>query len=81
MCTETKRKRSPTQELLEVLINRLDRIDERLERIEAAQDVTARVYHSHGSAIERLEKRCTAVLVDRCPLLNGKEDEGETGEP
>lgn len=79
------RKKSPTQELLSTLLARLNRIDERLKNIEAAQDVTSRVYHSHGTAIESIEQRCLSVLSDKCPLLlngNGYEEgveDKETG--
>lgn len=65
------------QSVYQLLLERLMSIDERLERIEAAQDVTARVYHSHGAAIARIEKRCLEALGHACPMLSN----GNGGQP
>ena len=59
------------QSVYQLLLERLTSIDERLERIEAAQDVTARVYHSHGAAIARIENRCLEALGQACSILHG----------
>ena len=76
---DTKEKRSSTSDLLQCVMSKLDRIDERLESIETQQTLTEAAWRRQGSLLEEINQRCMEKLGLRCSLGdNGVE--GENGD-
>lgn len=69
-----KRKRQPTLELFQELLNKLDRMDKRLQAIETQQTLNASAWQRQGTVIEEINKRCMDKLGIKCPLLEDDEE-------
>jgi len=76
---DTKEKRSSTSDLLQCVMDKLDRIDDRLQSIETQQTLTEAAWRRQGSLLEEVNKRCMEKLGLRCPLIDNRE-EGESGD-
>jgi len=71
-----KRKTVHTQELFKQVLDKLDRMDERWQGLEARQVMTEAAYQRQGTVIEEVNKRCMEKLGLKCPLVQDDEEDG-----
>jgi hypothetical protein len=73
-----KKTASPTQELFTAVMNKLERIDDRLQSIETQQTLTEAAWKRQGNLLETINTRCMEKLGIKCPLL--EDDENGNGD-
>ena len=73
-----KRKTVHTQELFKQVLDKLDRMDERWQGLEARQVMTEAAYQRQGTVIEEVNKRCMEKLGLKCPLVQDDEEDGKS---
>lgn len=73
-----KRKKQPTLELVQEILNKLERMDNRLKSIEMQQTLSTAAWQRQGTVVEEINKRCMEKLGIKCPLIDD-EDNGNNG--
>lgn len=67
---EKKRKSSPTQELIQQVLDGQRRLEERMSGIETQQTLANAAWQRQGKVIEEINHRCMEKLGIKCPLID-----------
>jgi len=70
-----RRRPQPTAELFKQVMDKLDRMDKRLQSMEARQTMTEAAWQRQGTVLETINNRCMEKLGMKCPLAQDEEED------